>query len=195
MTDQEIWDNDSIMAANGLHAQLPMERLKPLVNAVAAPLLERFAALEAQVEQAAQPVYQVKQSVGASVWCDVSRAEFDEAAYFGVTKRVLYTSLPKAAPLTAIEALAQPAGEAEPVAQWQKKHPLRTDGRWKNTDEHDAKWWRDNAKGWDIRALYTAPQQSQPLTYEQKQHIHNQTGAGHALIADVTGLAPREDNK
>jgi hypothetical protein len=53
-------------------------------------------------------------------------------------------------------AASQPAVQ-EPVAQWQKRHPARTAGKWKNTDEHDAKWWRDNAQGWDIRALYTNP--------------------------------------
>lgn len=51
--------------------------------------------------------------------------------------------------------LAEPA--QEPVAQWQKKHPARTNGAWENTDEHDAKWWRDYSKGWEIRALYAAP--------------------------------------
>jgi hypothetical protein len=47
----------------------------------------------------------------------------------------------------------------EPVAQWQKKHATETEGKWENTDEFDAKWWRDNSKGWEIRALYTAPPQ------------------------------------
>ena len=55
----------------------------------------------------------------------------------------------------------------EPVAQWQKRHPARTAGKWKNTNEHDAKWWRDNAQGWDIRALYTTPPAPVPLTDEQ----------------------------
>lgn len=43
--------------------------------------------------------------------------------------------------------------DAQPVMQWQKKHPMRTDG-WENTDEHDAKWWRDNSQGWEIRAKF-----------------------------------------
>ena len=42
--------------------------------------------------------------------------------------------------------------------QWQKRHPVRTMGKWENTHEHDAKWWRDNSSGWEIRALYAAPQ-------------------------------------
>ena len=50
----------------------------------------------------------------------------------------------------------QPA-PVQPVAQWQKRHPARTAGKWENTNEHDAKWWRDKAQGWDIRALYTTP--------------------------------------
>jgi len=50
--------------------------------------------------------------------------------------------------------------QGEPVAQWQKRHLLRTDGKWKNTNEHDAKWWRlGHAQGWEIRTLYTTPQQ------------------------------------
>jgi hypothetical protein len=57
--------------------------------------------------------------------------------------------------ITAIkQALAAPV---QPVAQWQKRHPARTDGEWENTNEHDAKWWRDKAQGWEIRALYTTP--------------------------------------
>jgi hypothetical protein len=55
----------------------------------------------------------------------------------------------------------------EPVAQWQKRHPARTAGKWKNTDEHDAKWWRDNAQGWEIRALYTTP----PAPVQPMAHI------------------------
>jgi len=51
----------------------------------------------------------------------------------------------------------QPA--QDPVAQWQKKHATETEGKWENTDEFDAKWWRDNSKGWEIRALYTTPPQ------------------------------------
>ena len=51
--------------------------------------------------------------------------------------------------------------QAEPVALWQKRHPLRTEGAWKNTNEHDAKWWSEKAQGWEIRALYTTPPQRQ----------------------------------
>ena len=60
------------------------------------------------------------------------------------------------------------AAQQEPVAQWQKRHPLRTDGKWENTNEHDAKWWRDNSMGWEIRALYpAAAPQREPMTEEQ----------------------------
>ena len=51
--------------------------------------------------------------------------------------------------------------------QWQKRHPLRTQGKWENTNEPDAKWWQDNAQGWDIRALFTSPPKRQPLTEDQ----------------------------
>jgi hypothetical protein len=52
--------------------------------------------------------------------------------------------------------LEQP--EDEPVAQWQKRHIDEDAGKWQNTDEGDAKWWRDNSQGWKIRSLYAAPQ-------------------------------------
>ena len=55
-----------------------------------------------------------------------------------------------------------PAPVGVEPAQWQKRHQLRTNGEWENTNEHDAKWWRDNSQGWEIRALYTTPQPTQP---------------------------------
>jgi hypothetical protein len=54
---------------------------------------------------------------------------------------------------------AQPEQDPE---QWQKRHPLRTQGKWENTNEPDAKWWQENAQGWDIRALFTSPPKRQP---------------------------------
>ena len=54
----------------------------------------------AQPQQEPVAVYQVKQSIGESVWCDVSKAEFDASVYFGVTKRAVYTSPPARKPLT-----------------------------------------------------------------------------------------------
>ena len=45
---------------------------------------------------------------------------------------------------------------AGPVDQWQKRHPTKTEGKWENTNEADAKWWRDNSPGWEVRALYAA---------------------------------------
>lgn len=79
-----------------------------------------------------------------------------------------------AAPLLArIAALtAQVEQAAQPVAQWQKMHPLRTNGRWENTDEFDAKWWRDNSQGWEIRPLYTAPPKAVPLTNQDVVGYH-----------------------
>jgi len=58
---------------------------------------------------------------------------------------------------------AQPA--QEPVAQWQKRHHLWTEGAWENSEEHDAKQWRDKAQGWEIRALYTTPQPQEPRNF------------------------------
>lgn len=57
----------------------------------------------------------------------------------------------------------QPA--QEPVAQWQKRHHLWTEGAWENAEEHDAKQWRDKAQGWEIRALYTTPQPQEPRNF------------------------------
>lgn len=45
---------------------------------------------------------------------------------------------------------------ATPVAQWQKRHANIDGGSWQNTNEADAKWWRDNSKGWEIRTLFEA---------------------------------------
>lgn len=67
---------------------------------------------------------------------------------------------------TAIQqAEAQQPATGEPVAQWQKRHPVRTGGRWISTDEHDAKWWSERATGWEARALYTHPAPSVPDGY------------------------------
>ena len=68
---------------------------------------------------------------------------------------------------------AVPAGTD---VQWQKRHPLRTEGAWENTHEHDAKWWRDHSQGWEIRVLYAHPitqakpeQAAQPKARTPKQ--------------------------
>lgn len=58
--------------------------------------------------------------------------------------------------------LTQQPATGEPVAQWQKRHPVRTGGRWISTDEHDAKWWSERATGWEARALHTHPAPSVP---------------------------------
>ena len=59
----------------------------------------------------------------------------------------------------ALESVRTEQPTQEPVAQWQKRHHLWTEGAWENSEEHDAKQWRDKAQGWEIRALYTTPQQ------------------------------------
>ncbi len=65
----------------------------------------------------------------------------------------------------------QPA-QQEPVAQWQKRHLHHWEGKWENTNEHDAKWWRDNAQGWEIRVLYTSPPASKPWVELDHDDIH-----------------------
>jgi hypothetical protein len=66
------------------------------------------------------------------------------------------------------EACQREVAQSEPVAQWQKKHQFRTADKWESTNEHDAKWWRDNSQGWEIRALYTHPQQArEPMTLRE----------------------------
>lgn len=63
---------------------------------------------------------------------------------------------------TALAQKAEPPAPKDPVAQWQKRHHRGTEGKWENTDEHDAKWWRASSSLWDIRALYAAPQAWRP---------------------------------
>jgi len=52
-----------------------------------------------------EPIYQVKQTLGASIWCDVSKAEFDSAAQWPSVRRVVY-----AAPTESAAAPAEPEG-------------------------------------------------------------------------------------
>ena len=53
-----------------------------------------------------------------------------------------------------VSEFAQAQEQAEPVVLWQKRHPLRTEGAWKNTDEDDAKFWGEKAQqGWEIRFI------------------------------------------
>lgn len=59
--------------------------------------LRRLAAVEQELEALkraisdAEPVYMVKQAISESTWTQVPRAEYEEAVYFGVVKRTLYT--------------------------------------------------------------------------------------------------------
>lgn len=59
-------------------------------------------AIEALAQPAgeAEPVYQVKQSVGASIWADVSKDEFVGAIRHDLKRRILYTTLQQSQPLT-----------------------------------------------------------------------------------------------
>ena len=79
------------------------------------------------------------------------------------------------------EALAQPQPVQEPVYQYQYAN-----GSWcdQTKESHDYNVRHGHAT---VRVLYTSPQAqpAQPLSDEQKQEIHNETGAGHALISLV----------
>jgi hypothetical protein len=70
------------------------------------------------------------------------------------------------------EALAKQE-QGEPVAQWQKRHIEETDGMWCDTNEGDAQWWisQKHLHGWEVRKVYTTPQQRKPLTDEQADSI------------------------
>ena len=58
-----------------------------------------------------------------------------------------------------LEAIAQPAQEAEPVAWYTKEHSDILDLEWSSLmPKYEGEW----------KPLYTTPQQSQPLTDEQK---------------------------
>ena len=65
------------------------------------------------------------------------------------------------------QALAQPG--QEPVAQWQLRHHLHTDGIWENCTESEAAVMQKQAQTFEIRPLYTTPpaQPAVPLTDEQ----------------------------
>ena len=59
-------------------------------------------AIEAIAQPAgeAEPVYQVKQAIGASVWADASKDEFIEAVRHDLKRRILYTTPQQSQPLT-----------------------------------------------------------------------------------------------
>jgi hypothetical protein len=80
----------------------------------------------------------------------------------------------------------------QPVAQWQKRHPARTAGKWENTNEHDAKWWRDKAQGWDIRALYTTPP-AQPAPVQEPVECQYGNG-GYACCEGGPCKADEQNN-
>ena len=95
----------------------------------------------------------------------------------------LHDTLQMAEHETVTEALAllakwgQPAQAAEPVAWWIPKA--------EQFALADKSGDRPFAKAWE--PLYAVPQPVArvPLSAAQKQHIHNETGAGHALICLV----------
>ena len=71
------------------------EAIKDLLDA-----LEAAEKALAQPAHEAEPVYQVKQSVGASVWADASKDEFIEAVRHDLKRRILYTTPQQSQPLT-----------------------------------------------------------------------------------------------
>lgn len=85
--------------------------------------------------------------------------------------------------------LTQQPDTGEPVAQWQKRHPVRTGGRWISTDEHDAKWWSERATGWEARALYTRPAPSGLGDSKRLDYLQDR-GATIDLIAGVAAFYP-----
>ena len=94
---------------------------------------------------------------GAPVCCGKCCAEdpsnvAGEIAY-QLTKR-LVIDMPTAR--AAVDAALAGQKQLPAVTQWQKRHENIDDGRWQNTNEADAKWWRDNSKGWEIRTLFEA---------------------------------------
>jgi hypothetical protein len=69
------------------------------------------------------------------------------------------------------QALAAPV--QEPVAQWQLRHHLHTDGIWENCTESEAAVMQKQAH-FEIRPLYTTPPAAPvPLTDEQIDEIVN----------------------
>jgi len=86
--------------------------------------------------------------------------------------------------------------QAEPVALWQKRHPLRTEGAWENTNEHDAKWWSEKAQGWEIRALYTTPPQRQwvGLTKVQRDDFADAYGSYESVCAIEQALKEKNSD-
>lgn len=97
--------------------------------------------------------------------------------------------------------LAQQPATGEPVAQWQKRHPVRTGGRWISTDEHDAKWWSERATGWEARALYDRPAPSVPddvvRNAERYRFIlaaaDDMTTSRYKSLCELLGVAITED--
>ncbi|NWF45428.1 hypothetical protein F3K02_09230 [Hydrogenophaga sp. D2P1] len=123
--------------------------LEAIESAAVAPLLARIAALEAQVEQAAQPVaaqhrfrHPQKTMPGWSTWqsCAVSDRpawQIDSQGY-EVEYRALYTSPPKAAPLTDEQHPDDAAVDHFSVAMKAKLSAARAKGRggWENCDPY-----------------------------------------------------------
>jgi hypothetical protein len=91
-------------------------------------------------------------------------------------------------------ALAEQPAQHEPVAQWQKKHAARTDGKWENTNEHDAKWWHDNAQGWEIRALYTTPQAQRTWVGLTRKEVHDLYDSDYAVFHQRIEAKLKEKN-
>jgi hypothetical protein len=67
--------------------------------------------------------------------------------------------------ITAIKQARSAPTVQEPVAQWQLRHHLHTDGIWENCTESDAAVMQKQAQTFEIRRLYTAP----PAAPVQKQ--------------------------
>ena len=145
-------------------------------------MMARFAdnkkALEAVLEQQPEPDRKPLQAAGTH---PAPCARYCEAKAFEIEIRSLNSRLK----------------QAEPVALWQKRHLLRTEGAWENTNEHDAKWWSEKAQGWEIRALYTTPPQRQwqGLTDDEIYDMYNEPRSDAEMIAFARAIEAKLKRK
>jgi len=138
LTDTEIdakaedWLN---VSSAGPDAKLFRDFARAIEAAAVAPLLERIVALEAQVEQAAQPFADPFTYVIQHLNSNPYALTKDECIEKIKELRVLYTSPPKAAPLT--------EEQREVLSYLDGSGPI--DGLWfgdKHPTEQGAYWWR-----------------------------------------------------
>ena len=74
-----------------------------------------------------------------------------------------------------VEFLSLPA-QQEPVAQWQLRHHLHTDGVWENCTDYAASLLQKEAT-FEIRRLYTSPQPAQQEQEQEQEPVAPKCGA------------------